>query len=191
MNKLHQKYIDVANLHIDTIKTGFLPSLGVKFLSLLYRCIDEAEFSTLIVKYKNEKLIGFVSGTNGKFSLYKKMINYPIDLFLAIFPVIFNFKKIKKIFNIFNHMSGSQRKKYPSAELLTICVHKDFRRKGIADDLYTNLVDHFSSKSISKFVIIVGKSLKANMFYINQGAKVMGELEVHKGTTSNVYIHEV
>lgn len=191
MNKLHQKYIDVANLHIDSLKTGFLPSLGVNFLALLYRCIDEAEFSTLIVKYKNDQLIGFVSGTNGNFSLYRKMINYPVDLFLAIFPAIFNFKKIKRIFNLFNHMSGSQRKKYPSAELLTICVHQDFRRKGIADDLYTSLLNHFKSKSISKFVIIVGKSLKSNMFYVKQGAKVMGELEVHKGTTSYVYIHEV
>ena len=45
-----QIYNDVANLHIKTMKEGFLPTLGPKFLTLMYRCIDEAE-PTLIVEY--------------------------------------------------------------------------------------------------------------------------------------------
>ena len=31
-----QMYLDVAKLHISAIKDGFLPSLGVKFLALLF-----------------------------------------------------------------------------------------------------------------------------------------------------------
>ncbi|MFL2487570.1 MAG: GNAT family N-acetyltransferase [Gammaproteobacteria bacterium] len=191
MNVPNQKYVDVAKLHIDCIKTGFLPSLGVRFLALMYRCIDEGDFSTLFVKYKDKQLIGFVTGTNGKSNLYRLMINYPLELFLSLVPIIIDLQKIKKIINILTHMSGKERKNYPSAELLTICVHQDFRRLGVADDLYLELCEHFKSESISQFVIIVGQSLKANLFYVNQGAKVAGELQVHKGTTSNVYIQGV
>ena len=97
MSKRNQKYTDVANLHIDSIKTGFLPSLGVRFLALLYRCIDEADFATLIVKYKDDQLIGFVTGTLGTSSLYRAMVLHPVDLVLALISVIFNVKKIKKI----------------------------------------------------------------------------------------------
>lgn len=191
MNNINQKYIDVANLHIDSIKTGFLPSLGVRFLALMYRCIDEADFSILIVNYKDDQLVGFVSGTNGTSNLYRAMIYYPIELFLALLPVILNFKKIKKIINILNHMSGSERANYPSAELLTICVHKNYRRQGVANDLYSKLCGYFCSEMISEFVIIVGQSLEANVFYKNKGATISGEIQVHKGTNSNVFIQRV
>ena len=54
-------YLEVAKLHIRSLKTGFLPTLGVNFLSLMYRCIDEGNFTTLILKYKKNELVGFVS----------------------------------------------------------------------------------------------------------------------------------
>ena len=71
----NQIYLDVAQLHIDTIKNGFLPSLGIKFLALMYKCIDEAQFSILITNYKDYKLRGFVSGTLGTSNLYKAMLS--------------------------------------------------------------------------------------------------------------------
>ena len=40
-----QIYLDVAQLHYHSLKTGFLPTLGVNFLALMYKCIDEANFS--------------------------------------------------------------------------------------------------------------------------------------------------
>lgn len=189
-----QIYLDVAKLHIDSIKTGFLPSLGVKFLALMYRCIDEENFSTLILKYKDYKLIGFVSGTLGTSSLFKAILHHPIDLMLALIPLIFNvkiIKIIKKMINILRHMSGSKRNKYPKAELLTICVQRDYRRQGIAIDLYQKLSLYFKSSSISEFIIIVGQSLKANSFYRNQGADLVGELQVHQGINSNIFIQKI
>ena len=186
-----QIYLDVAKLHIDSIKTGFLPSLGVKFLALMYRCIDEENFSTLILKYKGYKLVGFVTGTLGTSSLLRAILYHPIDLTLALIPLIFNLKKIKKMINIWSHLSGSERNKYPKAELLTICVHQDYRRQGIAIDLYRKLSLYFQSSSISEFIIIVGQSLKANSFYRNQGADLMGELQVHQGINSNIFIQKI
>jgi len=187
----NQIYIDVAELHMTSIKTGFLTSLGVKFLTLMYRCIDEADFSTLIVKYHDTKLVGFVTGSLGNKSLAKKMLYRPLDLLIALIPNIFSIKKIIQIFEIFNHISGSNRDRYPKAELLTICVNSDYRRKGVAIELYQKLSNYFESKSISKFVIIVGQSLKANSFYLNQGAELVDEIKIHNNINSNVFIQKV
>jgi ribosomal protein S18 acetylase RimI-like enzyme len=173
------------------MKTGFLPSLGIKFLALLYRSIDEANFSTLIVKYKDYQLIGFVSGTLGTSSLYKSMLYHPLDFIIALAPVIFSFKNIKNIFEILKHMSGVKRNKYPKAELLTICVHQDYQREGVAIELYQKLSNYFKSKSISEFVIIVGQSLKANSFYTSQGAKLVDILQVHPNINSNLYFQKL
>ena len=187
----NQIYVDVANLHIKSLKTGFLPSLGVGFLSLMYRCIDEANFSTLIVKYENDRLAGFVSGTLGTSSLYKAMLHYPIRLSLALMPILLNLRKARKILNIVTHMSGEERAKYPPAELLTICVDEDFRRRGVAENLYGKLSSYFKAASSPEFVIVVGQYLDANAFYENQGAHLSGELEVHSGARSNVFVHKV
>ena len=186
-----QIYLDVAKLHIDSVKTGFLPSLGVKFLALMYQCIDEENFSTLILKYKDYKLVGFVAGTLGTSGLFRAILHHPIDLIQALIPLIFNVKIIKKMINILRHMSGSERNRYPKAELLTICVQQDYRRQGITIDLYQKLSLYFQSSSISEFIIIVGQSLKANSFYINQGADLVGELQVHQGVNSNIFIQKI
>jgi len=189
--KKTQIYIDVAKLHIANLNTGFLPSLGVKFLSLMYRCIDESKFSILILKYTNDKLSGFVTGSLGTAKLFKIMLKHPVDLIFSLLPIVFNFKKIFKIINILKYTSGTKRKKYPKAELLTICVHPEYRKQGIGIELYQKLLKYFKSNSVREFVIIVGQSLEANYFYKKQGAKIIGEIKVHKNSNSNIFIQKV
>lgn len=191
--KMNKKkiYLDVAKLHKVSIKSGFLSTLGVRFLALMYRCIDEAEFSTLIVEYDNDEIKGFVSGTLGTESLYKKMLKHPLQLTMALSPIIFSISKFKKVINILKHMSGSNRLKYPKPELLSICVGNKYQRQGVAAKLYKNLSLFFKSESIDQFVIIVGQSLDANKFYIKQGGIISGVLEVHPGVKSNIYIQKI
>lgn len=191
MRNKKQIYQDAASLHIASIPSGFLPTLGLKFLSLMYRCIDEAASTILITKYNDDQLVGFVTGSDGKSSLYRSMLSHPFVLVFALFPVVFRIKKVRKIFSILSHSSGSVRASYPAPELLTICVNSSFRRQGIADELYFKLCNDFKSKSVNEFVIVVGKALDANQFYINQGASIVGELQVHAGADSNIFIQRV
>lgn len=181
-------YKDVAALHVASIPSGFLPTLGIPFLSLMYRCIDESQSTVLITNYKKNKLAGFVSGSLGEINLYMIMFSHPLKLFFSLLPVLFSLKKIKKIISILSYGSSKQRKKYPNPELLTICVDNDFRRLGVANELYERLSHYFRCNTINKFVIIVGMALDANHFYSKQGATIAGEIEVHKGSLSYVYI---
>ena len=191
MRSKKQIYQDVASLHIASIPSGFLPTLGLNFLCLMYRCIDEAASTILITKYKDDQLVGFVTGSVGKANLDRLMLSHPLVLVLALLPVVFSIKKVRKIFSILSHSSGSVRASYPAPELLTICVNSSFRRQGIADELYVKLCHDFKSKSVNEFVIVVGKALDANQFYIKQGASVVGQLQVHAGADSNVFVQRV
>jgi len=184
-------YKDVALLHIENIESGFLPSLGLKFLTLMYKCIDEADFTILEVEYYDGELKGFISGTNGKKSLYKEMLKHPLSLLLCLSPIIFDYKKFFKIINILKHMASNNRLEFPNSELLTICVNKKFQRQGVANNLYEKLKNYFREQNIKTFSIVVGKSLDSNKFYLKQGAYILGLKQVHPGTDSNIYIQEV
>ena len=190
MNK-NKLYTDVAKLHSKALGNSFLPTLGIKFLSLMYKCIDESSSYFLITKHDNNDLVGFVSGTLGVSNLYLLMLKHPFKLFLILLPSLVNPFKIKKIFNIFFHTIGKNRNMFPNAELLSIAVSNMHHRKGHAKNLYNSLIVEFKRNNISEFTIIVGKELDANSFYNSVGAIKSGVIEVHVGSKSNVYIHQI
>ena len=66
------------------------------------------------------------------------------------------------------------------------------RGKGIAQKLYTRLVEDFRDKGIERFRIVVGSELApAHKFYAKMGAEVASEMELHSGETSKVYVHNI
>lgn len=190
-NNSNKKYRDVAKLHMSGMRNGFLPTLGLNFLMLMYRCIDEAEDTALITLYDDEKLQGFVCGTLGKRNTYLLMLKYPFKLFINLSQVLISPIKLFKVCNLIIHMRSVKRNDYPKEELLAIVVDDSYRRAGIAVDLYDKLITYFQYNKVNRFSIIVGKELSANLFYKKMGAGVSGEIEVHKGTKSYVYTHEI
>ena len=55
-----QKAVNVANLHIERIATGFISSLGVGFVTALYEVIAEDENSFEFVALENDKVLDFM-----------------------------------------------------------------------------------------------------------------------------------
>ena len=78
----------VAEVHIGNIDQGFLATLGVSFLSLMYRAIDEARDCVLLVEERDDRVIGFVSGGIGMGSIYKGMLRYPFRLAFSLLPSV-------------------------------------------------------------------------------------------------------
>ena len=65
MNPLDDSLLsEVARLHIEYIKSGFMSQLGERFLKCFYKTISKSESSYLAL-YINEKneVCGFISGT--------------------------------------------------------------------------------------------------------------------------------
>jgi len=182
-------YIEVARIHSTCIDLGFLSSLGLSFLALLYEAIDADEKSILILEKKNNQVVGFVAGGRGMKSIYRKMLLRFPRVFISLFPSMLNPKKVAKIVELL--FFGTKQKSLPScpqAELLSIAVIDSARGGGLAQKLYKSLGQKFFQEGESAFCMVVGETLTpAHFFYQKMGATPLAQLSVHKGQSSTLY----
>ncbi len=181
----------VAELHRSEIKTGFLASLGVNFLTLLYRTIAQSCRSILVVAFNNGQIIGFASGAISKRAIFSRLLrNNMLILSFILLPKFFSSSNIAKIIDLLIYSGASgERNEVPSAELLSMVVEERFRGRGVAQKLFTELVNEFRKMGIETFKIVVGDSLiPAQRFYEKMGARRSHKIELHKGVISWVYI---
>lgn len=185
-------YRRVAELHMVNIDRGFLSTLGVPFLSLMYQAIDEGDDSVLLVAREGDKVVGFVSGAAGMGPIYRRMLGRWPQLVLALMPAM-SPKRLWRVLEILRYTGrGNTTGPLPQTELLSIAVDAGFRGKGHAEDLYQRLCLHFRSHDIPAFKIVVGAALEsAHRFYVRMGAEPFAQTEVHKGEASTVYVHKL
>ena len=93
-------YAELARIHSSCIDLGFLSSLGLGFLSLLYEAIDADDNSHLILEKKEGSVIGFVAGGRGMKSIYRKLLIRLPRLLIALFPAMLNPRKLSKIIEL-------------------------------------------------------------------------------------------
>ena len=80
----------------------------------------------------------------------------------------------------------------PDPELLSLAVASEWRGQGVADRLYERLLAEFRASGVDAFRIIVGEALApAHRFYQRMGAVAAGEVQVHDGERSAVYVHRL
>jgi len=186
-------YQQVARLHVNNINQGFLATLGIGFVSLMYQAVDEAQDSVLLVEERDGSVAGFVSGGCGMGAIYKQMLRSPFRLGLALIPSLLHPRRMLRIFEILRYSHGhSLPKGLPKAELLSIAVAPTCRGQQVADRLYRRLENHFQDAGITSFRIIVGERLApAHRFYQRMGAVPVTDVEVHQGEVSTVYVHQL
>ncbi|HET9031777.1 MAG TPA: GNAT family N-acetyltransferase [Dokdonella sp.] len=186
-------YRQVADLHAKCLDKGFLATLGTRFLTLMYRAIDEAADSVLLIEEKDGRVLGFISGARTTGSIYRHMLRYPFRLSVALFPVLVRPRALIRIFDILRYgRNESHLDPSPDAELLSIAVVLDARGSGVAQALYRRLAAYFHEQGVGAFKISVGASLAAaHRFYSKMGAKPVGTQEVHSGEASVVYLHDL
>ena len=188
--KKNKIYSEVAELHLKYINKGFLATLGLKFLTLLYEAIDNDENSILIVEEVDNRAIGYVAGGSSMKTIYFKLILRLPELMISLLPALFSLKKIVKIAEIILFKrSSSASKEIPDEELFSIVVSPEHRGCGHAEKLFLLLCEHFKNKGVSSFKILVGEKLsRAHNFYLKLGSKKIDEVELHKGDISFIYV---
>lgn len=185
----HNIHRQVAELHASAINQGFLSELGPRFLTLLYEALAQSPASVLIVETDGEQLRGFVSGGTGLGPIYRNLLKRVPALVLALWPVMFSYRKLKRIFEVLLHTQHATDNNLPSAELYSIAVSPEFRGSGVAERLYQSLRDEFAARGITEFKIVVGDALApAQAFYRKVGATPMAAVQVHDGVGSTVFV---
>lgn len=186
-------YRQVAELHVGNIDQGFLATLGVNFVSLMYRAIDEARDSMLLVEERDDRVVGFVSGGIGMAPIYKRMLRYPFRLAICLLPSVLRPGRILSILEILRYSRGKdQQEDLPEAELLSMAVSSAYRGQRVAERLYRRLLDQFKASGVPAFKITVGEALApAHRFYQRMGAAPAAKVEVHDGESSTIYLHRI
>lgn len=187
-----ERYRQIAQIHIANINQGFLATLGIRFVSLMYEAIDEAQNCVLLVEERDEIVVGFISGGSGMGTIYMRMLHHPVRLAIALIPSFFYPRRLLRIIEIIRYSrSQSWGHSLPDAELLSIAVQPAYRGQNVADRLFRRLEDHYKELGIFSFKIVVGESLlPAHRFYKRMGAMPTAEIAVHRGEVSVVYVHQ-
>jgi GNAT superfamily N-acetyltransferase len=192
-------YKEVAALHATGINEGFLSSLGVGFLTLLYEAIDLSEDAILVVEHGHGRVIGFVSGAPSLVPIYKALLRRPVRLISTLWPVLLSPVKLWRILELVMHTLWSFDKKsqssspaLPKFELISISVSLDERRSGVARRLYEGLKEASAERGFDAFKILVGDQLdSAHKFYTRMGAVPVSKTAVHGNATSTIYVQEL
>ena len=186
-------YRTVASLHCDHINQGFLATLGVPFLILLYEAIDKDSESVLLVERVDSSVVGFVTGTRGLGRIYKRLILKPLRLIYSLKSCILSPSKMYKIIEVLLISKGSNISiDLPKQELLSIVVNPAYQGGGHAENLFKALCSHFRAEGASSFSIVVGSDLdRAHAFYMKMGSIPVKEIQVHKGVDSVVYLKDL
>ena len=179
----------VAALHIQCISTGFISSMGIDFVTSLYDAIVKSKSSLGVVAVKNEKVIGFVAFTTNLNKLYKSIIRRKgLKFALLLAGNVLSLRRIKKIFETLSYPARIKKMNLPPAELLSIAVAPEERRKGLAGQLIEKGLRLYRKTGVDKVKVLIGADNKAgNKLYLKSGFELIGQI-VNHGVLSNIYV---
>jgi len=179
----------VAALHIQCISTSFISSMGIDFVTSLYEAIVKSKSSFGVVAVKKEKVLGFVAFTTNLNKLYRSVVwRKGLKFVLLLAGNMWSRKRVKKIFETLFYPARTRKMDLPPAELLSIAVGSEERRKGLAGKLIEKGFQHYRKTGVDKVKVLIGADNKAgNKLYLKFGFEPVGQI-INHGVLSNIYV---
>ncbi len=175
----------LARLHMEAIDTGFLPRLGASFMERLYAAMLEWDGAAVFVADGVWRPVGFVAGVTDIGAFYKHFIrHYGIGAGFAAAPRLVRPSALRRAWETLTYSGdhGGVR-----AELLSMAVAPEARRRGLASRLGEQLLDTLSALGEEKVKVVVGAdNAVAIAAYRKMGFVPSGSVEVHAGERSEV-----
>lgn len=190
LEPLHSDHAEaVARLHIEGIATGFISSLGLRFVTALYETIARSNDAIGLVACQDGNVIGFVTFTTNLNRLYKQMLRGAGLRFAGLLAVkMFRWSRIKRVFETLLYPQRVEKLDLPAAELLSIVVAADGRGKGVARELIQHGLQACKQQGIDQVkVLVAAENAPANSLYQKCGFNFAAQIDSH-GIASNIYI---
>ena len=180
---------EVARLHLEAIKTGFISSLGLDFITALYEAIAKTKSGFGFVAVRSQTLIGFVAFATNISALYKSVLWKKGLTFVSLLAGrMFSFQNLKRTLETLFYPARIKTGGLPAAELLSMAVTEEQRHKGIASELIREGLVMCANKGIEKVKVLVDADNKpANNSYLKSGFELAAQIDNH-GIRSNVYV---
>jgi GNAT superfamily N-acetyltransferase len=181
--------VDVAKLHIEGIHKGFLSSLGVDFVTSLYKAIAQSKDSFGYVAVKEGKVVGFASFTTNLNQLYKSVVSKNgLRFFFLLSCRMFSWSAIRKIFETLFYPSRIKKINLPKAEFLSMVISPDARGHGLATRFVKTGFEECMRRGVRELKILAAEEIiPINKMYEKFGFQIATKIENH-GVVSNVYV---
>ena len=180
---------EVARLHISGIKTGFISSLGLKFVTALYEVISPRERSFCVVAKEDGKILGFAAFNSDVNRLLRTVIaQNGIRFIWLLGRKLISAALIKKIVNTILYPIRTRNLDLPPAELLSTVVTEEARGRGIATMLIQAGLKECVIRGLTKIkLLVISQNEPANKLYLKNGFKFVRQIKNH-GRLSNIYV---
>lgn len=190
--------VQLAKLHKVEINQGFLSTLNLKFLTLLYRHLISTGSVFVAMHESDDYIVGFVAGVNNtkkfylSFLLSKGFIAAPLLL-----GKVFNLSFVRKVFESLlvpfkKAPPATKQSSERLPELVSIAVSSSTKGLGVGGQLIQKLEEGYKKSGVTKYTVVVGdKLLLANKFYQKHGFIKSHVIVVHGDEKSNVYTKHI
>lgn len=188
----NKDYIQIAQLHKEGIKKGFLSSLGMPFLTRLYWAINNEPGAYALVADENGIVAGFISGVIDIQGFYKRiLLRRWFHLIVPLVGYLVNFSIIKKVVEtVLYGLKTKKNKSHASdciAELLSIAVNSNYRGQGIGKNLVDALEAILKREHVKEYhVVTFSLDKSSNGFYNACNFSFAGTFS-HHGNIMNIY----
>jgi ribosomal protein S18 acetylase RimI-like enzyme len=177
----------IASLHATRIHEGFLSSLGVPFLTRLYRRIVATPGAVVLVADDDAgDVVGFVACTPAVRSLYRSfaMRDGAVAGVLAAPRLLRSWRRVLETLRY-----PSTTADLPDAEVLSVAVATHAGGRGTGRALVRAAVDAMAERGTDAIKVVTGAhNTAAVAMYEACGFTLAERLEVHGGVTSVVLV---
>jgi len=186
----------MARLHADGMPEAFLPTLGPRFLARLYRALASDPDAVALVAEGVDGVVGFAAGVTSVGGFYRRFARaHGPAAALAAAPRLVRPRVARRLLETVRYPAqepngnGNGNGRLPDAELLSIAVAPGFRAGGTGRALADGVLAGLAGRGVDDIKVVVGAANQgANRFYAKVGFREAGQLTVHQGTPSNVWI---
>jgi glycosyltransferase involved in cell wall biosynthesis/ribosomal protein S18 acetylase RimI-like enzyme len=182
----------MARLHAEELPDAFLPTLGHRFLTRLYRALVADPQAVALVAETVDGVVGFAAGVASVGGFYRRFARrHGLSAALAAAPRLARPRVLRRLLETVRYpeRATGQPAPLPDAELLSIAVAPTCRTGGTGRALADGVLQGLAERGAAEIKVVVGAANRgANRFYERVGFRPAGQLSVHQGTPSNVWI---
>lgn len=172
----------LARMHSLAISTGFLPTLGLPFMKVLYGALVTDPGATVLVAADGSGPLGFVAGVRSTGAFYRRFVRgHGLRAALVALPRLFRPSVIRRVWESLRYGSGEEEQ---APELLSLAVAPDARGRGLGTELGEALLGRLDEPLV-RVVVGAGNST-AIRAYRRMGFVHGSTIEVHRGESSEV-----
>lgn len=176
----------LAALHATRISEGFLPTLGPRFLTRLYRRLILDPDSFAIVADEGGDVVGFAAAASDIGALYRSfLLRDGVVASIGAAPALL--RSWRRVIETLRYPEGSAD--LPDAEILSVAVDATAGGRGVGTKVVTEALSRLRDSGVSSAKVVVGADNETALaMYRRCGFENATRIEVHGGRASEVLV---